>query len=106
MTYPPLIQTSIGLADMDGDGHLDLVAGGHTVLLNRGDGTFLAAVSTMASGGAFAVGDLNGDGVVDLAVLNHAGGLGVLVGLGGGATWLAATYAVSPGDSVRSRSVT
>jgi hypothetical protein len=101
VTYPTgSIQTSIGLADMDGDGHLDLVAGGHSVLFNKGDGTFLVAVSTMASGGAFAVGDLNGDGVMDLAVLNHTGGLSVLVGLGRGATSLAATYAASPGDSV------
>jgi hypothetical protein len=85
---------------MDGDGHLDLVAGGHTVLLNRGDGTFSAAVSTMGSGGAFAVGDLNGDGVVDLAVLNHARGVSVLVGLGKGTTSLAANYAAPSGDSV------
>jgi hypothetical protein len=64
------------LADLNGDGVLDLVApttgtgGNLSVLLGNGDGSFQPAVSYPAAAGAtsVAVGDFNGDGKPDLAV--------------------------------------
>src|SRR5436190_7488041 len=53
----------VALADLDGDGHLDLVTD-QSVLLGNGDGTFGADLPVPA--GAFALGDLNGDGRLDL----------------------------------------
>jgi hypothetical protein len=69
---------SIAIADLNGDGKLDLVlgnAGSNSVgmLLGNGDGTFEAPV-TYGSGGieplAVALGDVNGDGIPDLIVTN------------------------------------
>jgi hypothetical protein len=65
----------IALADMDGDGHLDLVAGNYgtesVVYLNDGDGTFDTITHTLGTSGntiAVAVGDVDGDGDLDVAV--------------------------------------
>src|SRR4029077_7286716 len=73
------------LSDVNGDGNLDLVVangysddtrtnGSVSVLLGNGDGTFQQAVS-YGSGGIDAVsvtiGDVNGDGKLDLAVANQ-----------------------------------
>lgn len=63
-------------ADLDGDGDLDLVAGGrgakdHVVIaLNNGDGTFgaLKAFVTSQNPSELAVADVNSDGKVDVAV--------------------------------------
>ncbi|WP_459864635.1 FG-GAP repeat domain-containing protein [Endothiovibrio diazotrophicus] len=67
----------VALADLDRDGHLDLVtanAGSDdlSLLLGNGDGTF-ATATTLAAGerpGQIAVADLNGDTFPDLAVLD------------------------------------
>lgn len=108
----------VAIADVNGDGILDLLvvngggcAGKHCkpgsvgVLLGKGDGTF-RRVSVYSSGvvnsTSVAVGDLNGDGIPDLAVANFCspagcsdpgeGSVSVLLGNGGGTFTLAAIY--------------
>jgi hypothetical protein len=92
---------TVTVADLNGDGHLDLVvtplivkdaAPVNTVyvLLGKGDGTFHPAtqVVTGDSPTSLAVADFNGDGIADLAVLvvpkNYAGAVAILLGNGDG----------------------
>jgi len=97
---------SLYVADVNGDGKLDLVAltqyNGVFIYLGNGDGTFQTAVgySTVdpnhpnnytASG--MAVGDLNGDGKLDIAV-TESNGMAVLLNNGNG-TFGTATYYAS-----------
>jgi uncharacterized membrane protein len=116
---------SISVADVNGDGKLDLVVangcrgsncatGGVGVLLGKGDGTFKKAV-TYSSGAAsvfgshVAVGDLNGDGKLDLAVATTGAGcgsgcpkglVGVLLGNGDGTFKKAKTYGTGGFDAI------
>src|SRR5262249_10303038 len=69
--------TSVAVADLDGDGKLDLVvanfgSGDVSVLLGNGDGSFRPQRTYAAGDGPSSVGgaDLNGDGRPDLAVAN------------------------------------
>jgi uncharacterized membrane protein len=113
---------SISVADVNGDGKLDLVVangclgtdcstGSVGVLLGKGDGTF-EKVRTYSSGAAsvfgshVAVGDLNGDGKLDLAVATTGttccseGVIGILLGNGDGTFKKAKTYATGGFDAI------
>jgi hypothetical protein len=96
---------SVAIADMDGDGHLDVVTidtlnGGGAVYLRRGGGTF-APPATYHAGDSltdFALGDLDGDRRLDLATIDFAGRVSVLIGKGDG-TFRAAVPAAVEGRS-------
>jgi hypothetical protein len=69
----------VALGDLDGDGDLDAVVANHsnqaqTVWLNDGEGNFSAHPTTPSFGagssGALELGDLDGDGDLDVLVLN------------------------------------
>ncbi len=104
--------TSVALADLNGDGHLDLVVAdadtGICVLLGNGDGTFQNPVvyPTIDTGPyslALAIGDVNGDGHVDLVVssyedvASYEGEVNVLLGNGDGTFQPPAVYASGGG---------
>jgi hypothetical protein len=70
--------TAVAVADLNGDGKPDLVSANHgsnsvSILLGNGDGTFQAAKNFPAGNSALtfgiAVGDFNGDGNPDVAIL-------------------------------------
>jgi len=86
----------IALADLDADGKLDLIATDHqgytghaiNVLMNRGDGTFAEPVpyDTVTGPFSLAVGDIDGDGKLDVAAFGDSAtsAVSVLLGRGNG----------------------
>jgi hypothetical protein len=109
--YPlPMADPKMVLADMNGDGRIDIVAvtgdgddpatGTASVLLNVGDGVFAPAVTqaTGSSEACVAAGDLDGDGKPDLALAGDSspGTLSVMRALGGGAFASPVQKAASP----------
>ena len=100
---------SIAVGDFNRDGMEDLAlvnfdGNNVTILLGNGDGTFTPATNSPLMVGSFptsiAMGDFNGDGILDLAVTNSAytsstvGSLTVLLGNGDG------TFATTGGSPI------
>ena len=71
----------IAAADVNGDGKIDLVTDGVSVLLGNGDGTFTdgGGVASQGAGVSINLGDFNGDGKLDIAA-----GISTLLGNGDG----------------------
>jgi hypothetical protein len=94
---------ALAVADLNGDGRLDVVVADYasidvSVFLNAGGGTFSPKVTYPLGGGnkptAIAVGDLTGDGLLDLALVGNSGTLEIFANAGGGTFASAGTYPV------------
>jgi hypothetical protein len=80
------------LVDINGDGHLDLVATARLatpalhIWLGDGKGSFVPVKSTWTNigYGALATGDINGDGLPDIVMASHFGGVQTLLSDGKG----------------------
>ena len=96
---------SLAVGDFNRDGKSDLavanlgttptIAGSVSILLGKGDGTFGDAVNYSVSvfPASIAVGDFNGDGKSDLAVVNQdSGNVSILLGNGDGTFGTAVNY--------------
>ncbi|MCI1188424.1 FG-GAP-like repeat-containing protein [Hymenobacter sp. DH14] len=112
----------VALGDLNGDGWLDIVAATSTlntsapgppvglaaVLLGQGGGRFAVPVEYQLSGInsrslGVALGDVNGDGQLDIVGGNGAGNaVGVLLGLGGGTFASATQYAAGANSAPQS----
>jgi hypothetical protein len=96
-------------ADVNADGHLDLAAiprlgDGPQVWLGDGrgnwrDSSFGLDPGSDSCGGGLALGDLNEDGHLDLAVADHCAGVFVYLGDGAG-SWRMVTASLNPGGDV------
>src|SRR5207302_11059600 len=83
----------VAVGDFNGDGKLDLVTSGGSLLLGNGDGTFRSALNFAPVASCLAVADFNGDGHLDLAVANsYSNTVSSLLGSGNGTFQAAPRY--------------
>jgi hypothetical protein len=68
---PPVLQFAMAVSDLNGDAKEDLVAG-HQVFLGNGDGTFTPEPDLGAEPSALSIGDVDGDGIPDIAMVDGA----------------------------------
>jgi hypothetical protein len=99
---------SVAIGDLNGDDKPDLAVGNAgssqksvSVLLGNGDGSFGVATSLALNSGptSVAIGDLNGDGIPDLAATRRATVVSVLLGKGNGSFEAAKNFGVGLGPS-------
>jgi Domain of unknown function (DUF4347)/FG-GAP-like repeat len=112
-TFSPITKFALGsasapfclrLGDFNGDGKLDLITANVgtnnvSVLLGNGNGTFQAALNTSTGTSSspkyMSVGDFNGDGKLDLAIVNNSSfNVSILLGNGNGTFGTATNFVV------------
>ena len=104
------LPTSIAVADLNGDGNLDVVVANYfsdtvSVLLGRSDGTFKTGLTySVHYAYSVAIADLDGDGKLDVVVastnsVSGDGTVGVLLGNGNGTLRPIVTYNAGGGTS-------
>ena len=110
----PFHGCDIATGDLDGDDNADLAvstcgSGGSPVFLltGNGDGSFEVSQEIAISALSHpAIGEFNGDGKPDLAVVRHVGGLSVYFGNGNGTVGAPTNYASMNSDTIRAIDVT